>query len=108
MFAILPLAAFGLINLILRHFQRNEDGRRIFLLSAVIWGTLVVLNTEIFSLFQGLNFRCVLGFWTTVVGLGFILLTFKCAINSHLGNPYFLMPICFGAEGLITNRKKFG
>jgi hypothetical protein len=77
MFALIPLIAFGFINLVIARLEKTGDWRRVFLLSAVVWGGLVVLNTEILSLGRGLNFRGGLSFWIAVcLGLGVLLRIF--------------------------------
>lgn len=59
-----PVLCFSLIFLSLKKSLNSLLGwRGSFLLAALIWGILVVVGTEVLSLFQAISYGYVLGFW---------------------------------------------
>ena len=59
MLAVLPLAAFVAVFIVLFNIWPQEDWRRSFQRASILWGTYLVLETEILSLFR----------WITPAGL---------------------------------------
>ena len=62
---LLPAVTFlALLGFLRKRFPTKKYSfRLLFLGSAVLWGCLIVLSTELFSLGQHLNFSFVCGFW---------------------------------------------
>ncbi|TAF58164.1 MAG: 4-amino-4-deoxy-L-arabinose transferase [Oscillatoriales cyanobacterium] len=75
-FGLIPLVALGLLFLI---FEKIDNCWRSAILSAaIVWGVIVALSTEIFSLFRLLTFEWVLALWLLANILGLMVyLKFK-------------------------------
>src|SRR5512137_2967001 len=54
MLVILPIAAFLTIFIFLRSLRPVYDWRRTFLITAILWGTYLVLATELLSIFHAI------------------------------------------------------
>lgn len=67
MFVIIPILCFGLLFLTICQLSNKLKGtfswRRSFLLSSVIWGTVLTAITEFLSLFNAFTFGWVLACW---------------------------------------------
>lgn len=69
-FGLMTLVALGLLFLV---FQKIDKCWRSAILSAaIVWGVIVALSTEIFSLFRVLTFEWVFGLWLVADILGLI------------------------------------
>lgn len=75
-FALMTFVALGILFLI---FQKIDNCWRTAIVSAaIVWGVIVALSTEIFSLFRLLTFEWVFGLWLVVNIIGLIVyLKFK-------------------------------
>ena len=75
-FGLIPLLALGILFLVFQEI--DKCWRSAILSTAVVWGVIVVLSTEIFSLLRLLTFEWVFGLWLVVNILGLIVyLKFK-------------------------------
>ena len=75
-FGLIPLFALGILFLVFQEI--DKCWRSAILSAAVVWGVIVVLSTEIFSLLRLLTFEWVFGLWLVVNILGLIVyLKFK-------------------------------
>ena len=81
--AILPVLAFIFIFFNLNR-ALTVSKREVVLLSALFWGGLVVLSTEILGAVHQLNFLSVILFW---MGIIFILLV-RITVNPTRRNPF--------------------
>lgn len=73
--AFIPLVAFLSIFILLINFQPQEDWRRSFQRASILWGTYLVLETEILSLFRWITPAGLAVAWSLpVVGVGIYLL----------------------------------
>lgn len=75
MLAVLPVLCFGSLFLVLRKFQ-VLGWRGSFLLAALIWGMIVTVLTEFFSLFKWLSFWPVLSVWSLIFLFCWVVLVF--------------------------------
>jgi 4-amino-4-deoxy-L-arabinose transferase-like glycosyltransferase len=72
MFVLLPLVSFALLFLIFS-YRKDSCWRSSILLSAMLWGVLLTVITEILSFFKLLSFGWVLGLWVlSSLGLGLL------------------------------------
>ncbi|MEG3839233.1 glycosyltransferase family 39 protein [Microcoleus sp. herbarium14] len=111
-FGLIPLFSLGILFIIFQEI--DKCWRSAILSSAVVWGVIVVLSTEIFSLFRLVNFEWVFGLWLVVDILGLIVyLKFKSVKpifekNQDEKFPNFLVGLLggvlfiFAAVGLIA------
>ena len=60
-FGFIPLVSLGILFLIFK--QIDKCWRTAILSAAIVWGSVVALSTEIFSLFKLLTFEWVFGLW---------------------------------------------
>ena len=75
-FGLIPLFALGILFLVFQEI--DKCWRSAILSAAVVWGVIVVLSTEIFSLLRLLTFEWVFGLWLVADILGLIVyLKFK-------------------------------
>ena len=75
-FGLIPLVALGILFLIF--YKTDKCWRSAILSAAIVWGVIVALSAEIFSLFRLLSFEWVFGLWLVVNILGLIVyLRFK-------------------------------
>lgn len=61
LFVLFPIVSWVILFLIFR--QENDDWRRSLLSASVVWGFILTLITEIFSLFSWITFPGFLGAW---------------------------------------------
>ncbi|MEG3862355.1 glycosyltransferase family 39 protein [Microcoleus sp. herbarium12] len=81
-FGLMPLVSLGVFFIVFEKI--DKCWRRAILSAAIVWGVIVALSTEIFSLFRLLTFEWVFGLWLVVNILGLIVyLKFKSV------NPIF-------------------
>ena len=69
-FGLIPLFALGILFLVFQEI--DKCWRSAILSAAVVWGVIVVLSTEIFSLLRLLTFEWVFGLWLVADILGLI------------------------------------
>ena len=75
-FGLIPLFALGILFFVFQEI--DKCWRSAILSAAVVWGVIVVLSTEIFSLLRLLTFEWVFGLWLVADILGLIVyLKFK-------------------------------
>ena len=71
MFAFLPLISFLSLFLLFNKHHRTHGRvpcwRTSFLSSTLTWGLLIVISTELLSIFKLINFGCILTFWLLVI-----------------------------------------
>jgi hypothetical protein len=78
MLAVLPIACFLAILLVLRQFHAVAGWRGAFLLTSVIWGLVLTFMTEALSLLRWIAFWPVLGGWA----LALVMLSWLLAIGT--------------------------
>jgi len=69
-FGLIPLFALGILFLVFQEI--DKCWRSAILSAAVVWGVIIVLSTEIFSLLRLLTFEWVFGLWLVADILGLI------------------------------------
>ncbi len=111
-FGLIPAVALGILFLIFHKIDKCWCSA--ILSAAIVWGVIVALSTEIFSLFKFLTFEWVFGLWLVVNIFGLIVyLKFKSVkpiFDKNLDNkfPSVLMGLLggvlfiFAAVGLIA------
>jgi hypothetical protein len=83
--------------------HRHRDWRESILASAVIWGTLIALSTEVMGFFHAISHQSVVVFWVVVlaVSLGLILLN-RREIQRKLQKPKVDGAIAWGMLGVVV------
>lgn len=103
MSAILPLLAFLFLTLIVG--SQKQDWRHGILLSALIWGTVIVLITEVLSILGLLTFTPLFIFWTLVdiiLGVACFQLLKTRPLKRWVGNLDKLSPFLKFALGSVV------
>ena len=87
----------------LRLMYRDRDWRESILASAVIWGTLVALSTEVMGFFHAINRQSMVVFWVVVlvISLGLILRN-RREIQQKLQMPKMNGALAWGMLGVIV------
>jgi hypothetical protein len=87
----------------LRLLHRDRDWRESLLASAVIWGTLIALSTEVMGFFHAIGRQSLIVFWVVVlaVSLGLILRN-RREIQSALNKPKVDGALAWGMFGVIV------
>ena len=72
MFAILPIAAFLSIFIILYNKRSDLSWRRAFIRSSIVWGIILAISTELLSLWYAINQLALVVIWIIPILVGVI------------------------------------
>jgi len=115
MLAILPIAAFLSIFCILYNHRPGISWRRVFIWTAIVWGTYLVLVTELLSLCHAINHLTLVIVWIIPILTGVVLVIQlrRDGIGFYLPHPAFskktgdrlllaLLLFVLGTTGLVA------
>jgi len=103
MLALIPLIDLVVIYTALRIMQHGRDWRESVLATAVIWGTLVALSTEVLGLFHAIQLQTIVIFWLIV-----LVVTLSCifrqrkGFSAKLSLPHFEGALAWVMVGVIV------
>jgi hypothetical protein len=87
MFAILPIAAFLSIFIILYNQRPGLSWRFVFIRTSIIWGTYLVLGTELLSLFHAINQLTLVIVWLIPILAGLVII-----VRLHKSGEVLILP----------------